>query len=85
MKIIDTHCDALLKLQMEQLKPSNELSISRAADTLDTSIDKLKQGNVMIQFYAIFIQPALSSDQKWQDALEQIDLFTVKFWVETQK
>ena len=75
MKIIDTHCDALLKLQMEQAKSSNKASISRVADTFDTSINKLKQGNVMIQFYAIFIQPELSSDQKWQYALEQIDLF----------
>ena len=70
MKIIDTHCDALLKLQMKQKKASLDQD-----DSLDTSIDKLKQGNIMIQFYAIFIQPELSSDQKWQSALEQVDLF----------
>src|SRR5690625_4630503 len=70
MKIIDTHCDALLKLQMKQKKVSLDQD-----DTLDTSTDKLKQANVMSELRAILIKQELSSDQKWQSALEQVDLF----------
>lgn len=78
MQIIDTHCDALLKLQMAKrngLDSVSSLPNYRDAEIFDTNIERLKQGNVMTQFYAIFIQPDLPSDEKWQHALEQVDLF----------
>ncbi len=78
MKIIDTHCDALLKLQMEKRRVWDEtpqLLDFRHAETLDTNLERLKRGQVMTQFFAVFIEPDLPSDEKWQHALEQIDLF----------
>lgn len=79
MKIIDTHCDALLKLQMEKRKDwggeEPKLLDYRSADVLDTNLIRLQQGNVITQFYAIFIDPSLPANEKWQHALEQIDFF----------
>ncbi|GAB3052972.1 dipeptidase [Virgibacillus ainsalahensis] len=77
MKIIDTHCDALLKLQLEKRgdyygrKPLNYLD----SEMLDTNLQRLKAGGVSVQFFAIFIHPDVPSDEKWQHALEQVDLF----------
>lgn len=77
MKIIDAHCDALLKLQLAkngEVYGRQPLSFE-CADEIETNVTRLKQGNVMVQFFAIFIYPNVPSDQKWQHALEQIDLF----------
>ncbi|MFD1039804.1 dipeptidase [Virgibacillus byunsanensis] len=77
MKIVDTHCDALLRLQLAKngeyynAKPLNY----RDSEQLGTSLHQLQTGNVLTQFFAIFIYPEVPSDQKWQHALEQIDLF----------
>ncbi|MEN1967459.1 dipeptidase [Lentibacillus sp. N15] len=77
MNIIDTHCDVLLKLQMAKRgemfgqKPAR----FRDSDQLDSNLIRLKQGGVRVQFFAIFIHPEVPSDEKWQHALEQIDLF----------
>lgn len=77
MKIIDTHCDALLKLQAAKrgsffnIEPLNY----QGSKDLDTNLERLKEGHVMTQFFAIFIHPDVPSDQKWQHALEQVDLF----------
>ncbi|HLR08793.1 MAG TPA: dipeptidase [Bacillota bacterium] len=73
MKIIDTHCDALLKLQIAKRK--GRLLDFRQAKELDTNLERLKKGGVQVQFFAIFVDPDVPSDQKWQHALEQIDLF----------
>lgn len=80
MKIIDTHCDALLKLQFGKRTINNggkPLSYQDAPQ-LDTNLNRLKKGRIMTQFYAIFIEPDVPSDEKWQHALEQIDLFYEK-------
>ena len=73
MNIIDTHCDALLKLQLSR-RQEHKIDYQHA-DMLDTNLHRLKQGHIMTQFYAIFIEPSLPSDEMWQHALEQIDLF----------
>jgi membrane dipeptidase len=70
MNIIDLHCDALLKLW----EGKGKLSF-RDAPTLQTNFLRLQQGNVMVQCFAIFIEPDLNSDQKFQAALEQVDYF----------
>ncbi|WP_010647883.1 dipeptidase [Oceanobacillus massiliensis] len=77
MKIIDTHCDGLMKLQFAKRgQYGYKLPMHfRNAEALDTNLERLKQGNVMTQFFAIFIDPDVPSDEKWQHALEQIDLF----------
>lgn len=70
MKIVDTHCDALLKLWESRGK----LSYSYAPE-LESNYQRLKQGEVFVQFFALFIPPAYPVEQKFAIALEQIDLF----------
>ncbi|MDN4606577.1 dipeptidase [Sporosarcina highlanderae] len=70
MNIIDLHCDVLLR--MEQSK--GELSFEDSVE-LDVTYNKLKQGGVKIQAFAIFIPPSIKSDQKFQVALDQIHYF----------
>lgn len=76
MKIIDTHCDALLKLQLSRrgLEFDRVLEFKDAPE-LETNFERLKKGGVAVQFFAIFIPPEVPSDEKWQHALEQVDLF----------
>jgi membrane dipeptidase len=70
MKIIDTHCDALLKLwQNPGQVPYYD------SPELDTNVKRLQKGQVAVQFFAIFIYPEVKSDLKFQVALEQIDYF----------
>lgn len=77
MKIIDTHCDALLKLQIA--KNGKEYGLTpldfRNEDKIETNVKRLIAGGVKVQFFAIFIDPDTPSDLKWQHALEQTDLF----------
>jgi len=76
MKVIDTHCDALLKLQLAKRSYENPRLLDFAnAEELDCNLERLREGNVAVQFFAIFIYPDVPSDEKWQHALEQIDLF----------
>lgn len=77
MKIIDTHCDALLKLQLAKRGEFYDLEALSYKDStqLDTNLGYLQKGEAMAQFFAVFIHPDVPSDQKWQHALEQIDLF----------
>lgn len=70
MNIIDLHCDALLKL-------SEAKGALRFADApeLETNKTRLQQGKIKVQCFAIFIEPDIHSDQKFQAALEQVDYF----------
>ncbi|RXJ04061.1 membrane dipeptidase [Anaerobacillus alkaliphilus] len=69
MKIIDTHCDALLKLWEDKNRSYTD------SPEIETNFQRLQQGGVKGQLYAIFIDPDSPFDQKYQLALEQIDLF----------
>lgn len=69
MKIIDTHCDALLKL-WENKKRSFTNSLE-----IETNVERLLEGKVMAQLFAIFIEPELPFEVKFQAALEQIEIF----------
>lgn len=77
MNIIDTHCDALLRLQLAKRgKPYGKNPLSFRDDSqIETSVKRLKKGNVKVQFFAIFVDPDIPDNQKWQHAIEQIDLF----------
>src|SRR5699024_6109592 len=77
MNIIDTHCDVLLKLQMAERGQKFGQKPIRFQDSgkLDSNLNRLTQGGVQVQFFAIFIEPSVPSDEKWQHALEQVDLF----------
>lgn len=77
MKIIDTHCDALYKLQLARRGKYYDIELLnfQNAHELDTNARRLEAGQVMTQFFAIFIEPDVPFDEKWQYALEQINLF----------
>lgn len=70
MKIIDLHCDTLLKLQEADggldFKNSTELSVN---------LEHLKKGQVNIQAFAIFIEPDILVEEKYATALGQIDYY----------
>ncbi|MGF6952069.1 membrane dipeptidase [Neobacillus sp. B4I6] len=70
MNIIDLHCDALMKLQEAH-------GTLRFADSpeLQTCKTRLQQGQIKVQCFAIFIEPEIKGDQKFQVVLEQIDYF----------
>ncbi|XJZ27828.1 dipeptidase [Bacillota bacterium Lsc_1132] len=70
MHVIDLHCDALFKL-------SEGKGTLRFADAkeLQTNKQRLQQGKVKVQCFAIFIEPEVKSDQKFQAALDQVDYF----------
>ncbi len=77
MQIIDTHCDALLKLQLAKRGRSYKqrpLNFTDAEE-IETNYDRLRSGEVKVQFFAVFLYPDLPDNEKWQHALEQIDLF----------
>jgi membrane dipeptidase len=76
MRIIDTHCDALLKMQQAKrgIRFNGKLDF-RNAPELETNLERLKQGGVKVQFFAIFIHPDVPASEKWQHALEQADIF----------
>jgi membrane dipeptidase len=70
MNIIDLHCDALLKLQ----KAKGSLRFMNAPE-LQTNKTRLQKGKIKVQCFAIFIEPEIPSDQKFQVVLEQTDYF----------
>jgi membrane dipeptidase len=70
MNIIDLHCDALVKLQEAQ----GTLRFTDAPE-LHTNKKRLQQGKIKVQCFAIFIEPEIKGDQKFQVVLEQIDYF----------
>lgn len=72
MDIYDLHCDALLKLQEDKNYCFTD------SKNMEVTEEKLKNGKVKLQFFAIFIEPEVSYDDKFAKALEQIDLFYEK-------
>ncbi|WP_243385526.1 dipeptidase [Bacillus kexueae] len=70
MNVIDLHCDALWKLAESKRKLSYD-----SAEELDTNKKRLREGKIKVQSYAIFIEPEVRADEKFQAALTQIDTF----------
>ena len=70
MKVIDLHSDALLKLQMAEgklaFKDNKEMHVT---------YENLVAGEVKAQAFAIFIDPAIISEEKYAAALEQVKYF----------
>lgn len=77
MKIIDTHCDALFKIQVAKRDSlyHTPLLDFRNSERLDSNFERLQAGGIKVQFFAIFLHPELPAEEKWQHALEQVDLF----------
>lgn len=70
LEIIDLHCDALYKIWQ-----SNGRLDFKDAKELDTNLKRLQQGNVKGQCFAIFIEPDLKTEEKFQAVLDQITIF----------
>ena len=51
-----------------------ELNFANSSE-IDTNAERLRAGNVKVQFFAIFLSPAIPDNEKWQHALEQVDCF----------
>lgn len=76
MNIIDAHCDALFKLQLAKRgKYFDHMLQFEDAPELQTNFKSLQAGGVKVQFFAIFIYPDVPTNEQWQHALEQVDLF----------
>lgn len=69
MKVIDTHCDVLLKL-----RENSERSFTNSPE-IETNFERMKQGGIKGQLFAVFIESTLPFDEKYQIALEQINIF----------
>lgn len=70
MHVIDLHCDALLKLY----ESKGRISFTDAPE-LDVNYSKLRKGGIKVQAFAIFIEPDIKSDEKFQAALDQVHYF----------
>lgn len=70
-EVIDFHCDALSKMQFNE--HIHFLKDSR----LDVDMEKLKQGNVNLQVFAIYISERLGS-ARFSHVLDQIRIFRDK-------
>ncbi|WP_216827824.1 dipeptidase [Alkalihalobacterium elongatum] len=69
MKIFDAHCDALLKLwEKEERNFTNSTEI-------DANYERLVSGGVKVQCFALFAEPDLTIEEKYQSILKQIELF----------
>ncbi|MGB7365536.1 MAG: dipeptidase [Carnobacterium jeotgali] len=70
MNSIDMHCDVLYKMQN-----SKGTLDFKDSDQLDVNLARLKEGQVKVQAFAIFIEPDLPSDKQFAAVLEQIDYY----------
>lgn len=70
MHIIDTHCDVLLKLYESKGKIK-----FKDSQELDINYNRLVEGDVKVQSFAIFVYPSMKAEEKWQAALDQIHYF----------
>ncbi|WP_037283836.1 dipeptidase [Saccharibacillus sacchari] len=70
MRIIDLHCDALAKIEASR----GALCYTDAPE-LASNRDRLKEGGVAVQGFAVFVDPALPGSMRWQSCLDQIHYF----------
>lgn len=76
MRVVDTHCDLLYKLQDSYGKgrPLDYL----VSNELDSNLLRLHRGGVGVQFFAIFVSPSLEVEERWSVAKAQLKLFQEK-------
>ena len=70
MKIIDLHCDALMKLSDAKGK-----LCFKDAPELDVNLEKMQTGGIKLQAFAIFVYPSLASTNQFQEVFDQIHYF----------
>jgi membrane dipeptidase len=62
MKLVDFHCDTLLRIQEEESKSLKSLL---KKNPWHVDLEKLKKADSLIQVFAIFLPPAHELTQKW--------------------
>lgn len=70
MRVFDAHCDLLYKLYF-----NSHLNFLVDSDNLQVTLNKLRQGMVKIQVFAIYIPPTVHPNMRFRTALAQIDIF----------
>lgn len=70
MNIIDLHCDALMKLS----DAKGKLSFTDSPE-LDVNLSRLKEGQVKLQAFALFVYPSLPASLQFQEVIDQIHYF----------
>lgn len=73
MRIIDAHCDALLKLVRD-----DQLSFHEKNDSMQVQYRYLEKANVILQAFAIFISPKVTANHRFDAALDMVDEFYEK-------
>lgn len=71
MKVVDFHCDALSKIQ---LHPNMDFNTD---DRLDVTAERMRQGSVALQCFAIFLSKQLGSPNIGH-ILDQIDIYNTR-------
>ncbi|WP_209122230.1 dipeptidase [Alkalihalobacillus sp. BA299] len=69
MNVFDAHCDALLKIWEN---PQRDFTNS---NELDVNYERLRLGKVKVQCFALFAEPDLTIEEKYQSILRQVELF----------
>lgn len=72
MSIIDLHCDTLMALNKSRLQKTDK-RFNR--NDLHIDLEKLKQGDYMLQCFAAFVDVEKSPDSPLVEALQEIDIF----------
>ncbi|MBC1429013.1 dipeptidase [Listeria seeligeri] len=70
MRVIDTHCDALYKLQAGKGKYTFQ-----DAEELDVNFERLIEAKMLLQGFAIFLDECVPVEHKWKKAVEQVNIF----------
>lgn len=72
MKIIDMHCDTITELHDRRVKEGSTDTLKK--NFLHIDLDKLKEGNYMLQNFAIF-QSLKKHEKMFEDSIKYIDYF----------
>lgn len=75
MKIFDAHCDVLLQLWSAQGKRNfNDDS------QLHITFEQLKRRKGSIQCFAIYVPETVAYENRFEAALQMVDIFIMKFY-----
>ncbi|MBP1931570.1 dipeptidase [Ammoniphilus resinae] len=70
MKIFDAHCDVLWKMAENQ-----QLSFYDSNDLLQLNYEAMKESNIGVQAFALFVPPTIPSQLKFDYVLKMIDIY----------
>lgn len=70
MRIFDAHCDVLWKMAENQ-----QLSFYETNELLHVNYASMKESNIGVQAFALFVPPTIPSQQKFDYVLKMIDIY----------